>query len=53
MRRKLVVKRGHKAGSAPGTLIHIGPPRADQPAIRVIEYNQHEISDRLIQTAGT
>lgn len=52
MRRKLVVKRGHKAGAAPGTLIHIGPPRADQPAIRVIEYDQHEISDRLIQAAG-
>lgn len=52
MRRKLVVKRGHKAGAAPGTLIHIGPPRVNQPAIRVIEYDQHEISDRLIQAAG-
>lgn len=52
MRRRLVIKRGHKAGSEPGTLIHIGQPRAAQPAIRVIEYNHQEITDRLIQEAG-
>lgn len=52
MARKLVVKRGRKAGSEPGTLIHLGTPRASQPAIRLIEYNQREISDRLIETAG-
>tara|TARA_R110000822_G_scaffold3164_16_gene14310 strand:+ start:8921 stop:9988 length:1068 start_codon:yes stop_codon:yes gene_type:complete len=52
MARKLVVKRGRKVGSAPGTLIHLGEPRVQQPAVRIIEYNQQEISDRLIDQAG-
>lgn len=52
MARKLVVKRGRKAGSGPGTLIHIGRPRAQQPSIRVIEYDQHNMADRLIEKAG-
>ncbi|PCC99423.1 magnesium/cobalt transporter CorA [Halopseudomonas pelagia] len=52
MARKLVVKRGRKAGSEPGTLIHIGSPRAQPPSIRVIEYDQHDMADRLIDTAG-
>ncbi|AQZ95697.1 magnesium/cobalt transporter CorA [Halopseudomonas phragmitis] len=52
MARKLVAKRSRKAGKAPGTLMHIGQPRDDLAAIRVIEYDAEGLDDRRIHDAG-
>lgn len=52
MARKLVVKRGRKTGTAPGTLIHIGPPRDEHASIRLVEYDAHALRDELIEQTG-
>lgn len=36
---RLVKKRSHKAGLAPGTLVHIGTPRPGSTKIELIEYD--------------
>lgn len=45
MGRKLVVRRGRKVGAPPGTLVHIGQKYLDETPVRVIEYDEKELSD--------
>lgn len=43
--RKLVVRRGKKAGAAPGTLVHIGREYDTAVPMRLIEYDDDEYED--------
>jgi magnesium transporter len=46
---KLIKKRSKKAGLPPGTLIHIGEERAEEPKITVIDYDEANVQGREVK----
>lgn len=48
MGRKLVRKRGKKVGAPPGTLVHLGEQSGSDIRLRVLDYDQDHIDDRLV-----
>jgi magnesium transporter len=48
MRKRLVKKSGKKAGSSPGTLIHVGEKKMEEVGIRVIGYDGETLEDHII-----
>lgn len=53
MRKKLIRKRtGKKAGSAPGTLVHIGEKAAESVRIRVMDYDGERLEETEIDAAA-
>lgn len=47
---KIVKKRSSKAGLPPGTLIHIGEKKTEQPKITLIDYDERHFEEREIKT---
>ncbi len=47
---KIVKKRSAKAGLPPGTLIHIGEKKTEQPRITLIDYDERHFEEREIKT---
>lgn len=47
---KIVKKRSSKAGLPPGTLIHIGEKKTEQPRITLIDYDERHFEEREIKT---
>lgn len=45
MAHKLVMKRGKKAGAAPGTLVHVGEHSSAEVTLQVIDYDQHHLRE--------
>ncbi len=43
-RKKLLPKTSHKAGRAPGTMIHVGPPRETPVALLRMDYNSETLT---------
>jgi len=41
-------KRSHKAGSSPGTLIHIGDKSKDEARISLMDYDEKQIQERVL-----
>ncbi|MGE4578151.1 MAG: magnesium/cobalt transporter CorA [Desulfuromonadales bacterium] len=46
MPRKLIRKRGKPAGSAPGTLIHVGEKRTERVRLHYIDYDAHQLEEQ-------
>jgi magnesium transporter len=47
---RLVKQRSRKAGLPPGTLIHIGAKKTEEPKITVIDYDEARFQEREIKT---
>jgi magnesium transporter len=43
-------KRSHKAGSSPGTLIHIGEKRKDEVRVSLLDYDEKQFQEREISS---
>ena len=52
MRSRKARRPQAKIGAPPGTLIHVGERKAEQPRIRLIEYNESKLEDRGVETAA-
>lgn len=52
MSRKLVKKRGKKAGAPPGTLVHVGDRPGEDVRVRVIDYDQDHLDDNRLPVSG-
>jgi magnesium transporter len=46
---KLTKKRSKKAGLPPGTLVHIGEKKAEEPKITIIDYDEVHFQEREIE----
>ncbi len=45
------VKRSRKkAGSAPGTLVHVGEQKTDRPRITIMDYDDDQLTERRVDT---
>jgi len=47
---KLIKKRSKKAGLPPGTLVHIGEKKAEEPKITLIDYDEANFQAREVET---
>jgi magnesium transporter len=47
-----VSKRSDKSGLPPGTLVHVGVPRAEEPKITAMVYDDSGLSERELETVG-
>jgi len=47
---KLTKKRSKKAGFPPGTLVHIGEKKTEEPKITIIDYDETHFEEREIKT---
>jgi len=47
-----VTKRSDKSGLPPGTLIHVGAPRAEEPRITVMVYDSLQMSEKELEGIG-
>lgn len=47
---KSVTNLSEKAGMAPGSLIHVGEPMQSKSNIRLINYNEEHIEEKLVRT---
>jgi magnesium transporter len=48
--KKLKMRRSHKAGLPPGTLVHIGEKKTDQVDISMIEYDSGQYAERRLRS---
>ena len=48
--RRSIKRHAKKAGSSPGTLIHIGEKRLEQTRITLIDFDEAQFQERLIET---
>ncbi len=46
--QRFTTKRSHKAGSSPGTLVHIGEKLRDEARIRLMDYDEKQLKEREI-----
>ena len=47
LKQKLTIQRPKSLGSPPGTLIHVGKPRSNEPRIETIIYNEQEVFEGM------
>ena len=47
---KLTKKRSQKAGLPPGTLIHIGEKRREEPKITILDYDEAQFQEREVKS---
>jgi magnesium transporter len=47
---KRIKKRSTKAGLPPGTLVHIGEKRAEEPKVTLIDYDESQFQEREVRT---
>ena len=40
----------HKIGLAPGTLLHVGPQRTDKVTVRIFDFTETELTERVAET---
>ncbi len=50
-RKKLLPKTSHKAGRAPGTMIHVGQPTAAPISLRRFDYDSQRLHDQTVHSA--
>jgi magnesium transporter len=48
--QKLTQKRSKKSGLPPGTLVHIGEKKTEEPKITVIDYDELHVEEREVKT---
>ena len=48
---KLIKKRSKKAGLPPGTLVHIGEKKAEEPKMTLIDYDEAHFQEREVKAA--
>jgi len=47
---KLIKKRSKKSGLPPGTLVHIGEKKTEEPKITFIDYDESHVEEREVKT---
>ena len=47
---KLIKKRSKKAGLPPGTLIHIGEKKVEEPKITIFDYDDQHVEEKEVKT---
>ena len=48
----IVSKRSEKAGLAPGSLVHVGKPRAEKPRLTAMVYDASQLLEEELETIG-
>ena len=48
--RKLIRRASQKAGLAPGTLVHVGEKKAEEPEITILDYQGEQLEERKSAT---
>ena len=48
----IVSKRSEKAGLAPGSLVHVGEPRAEKPRLTAMVYDSSQLLEEELETIG-
>ena len=46
---RMIKKRSEKAGFPPGTLVHIGEKKAEEPKITIIDYDETQFQEKEIK----
>ena len=46
---RMIKKRSEKAGFPPGTLVHIGEKKAEEPKITIIDYDEMHFQEKEIK----
>jgi magnesium transporter len=47
---KLIKKRSKKIGLPPGTLVHIGEKKVEEPKITIFDYNDQHVEEKAVKT---
>ncbi len=47
---KLIKKRSKKSGLPPGTLVHIGEKKTEEPKITIIDYDESHVEEKEVKT---